>query len=154
MNTTASPYRPLPETFRRGGFTYRLLKRAGGVVLLEKTKPNLPGPMFEVAILRRRPEHTWPNGIVTPAREAMPPDEAFGREAWDFAYNRNRAEAAFARMAVELPPGAYSDASDRGGCCPDPPRHSDSLLDSSQPPRERPGDTPNESEEDVPCPAN
>jgi hypothetical protein len=125
-------FRPLPETFRHGGFDCRVVKRQSRVVLVQKTKPNLPKPMFEVAVVRLLPAQTPPSGKTSPPREAMPRDEDFGKTAWDFAYSRERAEAALARLASEAPAGPEcSDSDPRGGILT-PPEHQNAEVLASR----------------------
>jgi hypothetical protein len=125
-------FRPLPGIFRHGGFDFRVVKRVGWLVLVEKTKPNLPKPMYEVAVVRQLKARHWPDGRTTPDLETMPPDSAFGKEAWDFAYGRERAEAAFARMAREASTQAAGNDPDGGGGILTPPEHQNSTADVRQ----------------------
>ena len=70
---------PLPETFRAGGFDFKLLKRDGMVALFEKT--NGGRVLYEVVIIRQLPAQTI-YGRTYPPREAMPLSEAWGSEGW------------------------------------------------------------------------
>ena len=74
---------PIPETFVRDGYTSQLIKRAGLVTLWERAKPGVK-PHYEVAVLSVHPAHTWPDGRTVPERESMPPNEAWGLEAWTY----------------------------------------------------------------------
>jgi len=76
---------PLPDRFRRAGCNYRLLKREGDVALLEQSKPNWSKPAYEVVIVQKHRAKTWPDGRVIEAREAMPPDEAWGEAGWTYS---------------------------------------------------------------------
>ena len=85
---------PLPTTFRHGGFAFRLLTRAADVALFEKRKPTHTRSFFEVVIVQRRPEATFPGGHITPAHEAMPASEQWGSAGWSYS-DREGAEARF-----------------------------------------------------------
>jgi len=85
---------PLPTTFRHGGFAFRLLTRAADVALFEKRLPGVNRASFEVVIVQRRPEATFPGGRVTPAHEAMLASEQWGSAGWSFS-DRASAEARF-----------------------------------------------------------
>ena len=124
-------FRPLPETFRHGGFDFRVVKRQGRVVLVQKTKAKMPNPMFEVALLRLIPEFTFPGKATTPAHEAMPRDEDFGKTACDFAYSRDRAEAAFARLAREASTQAAANDPDPRGGVLTPDEHQNSIREAT-----------------------
>jgi hypothetical protein len=76
---------PLPERFRRGGCNWRLLKRTGDVALLEQSKPNWSRPAYAVVLVQKHKAKTWPDGRVIEAREAMPPDEAWGDAGWTYS---------------------------------------------------------------------
>ena len=76
---------PLADKFRRGGCDWRLLKRAGDVALLEQSKPNWSKPAYAVVIVQKHRAKTWPDGRVSEAREAMPPDEAWGTLGWTYS---------------------------------------------------------------------
>ena len=76
---------PLTDKFRRGGCDWRLLKRPGDVALLEQSKPNWSKPAYAVVIVQRHKAKTWPDARVIEAREAMPPDEAWGELGWTYS---------------------------------------------------------------------
>jgi hypothetical protein len=70
---------PLPETFREGGFGFKLVAREGSVALFKKTKPRIESATFyEVVIVQMMNDHTWPDGHVSPAHEYMPGSEKWG----------------------------------------------------------------------------
>jgi hypothetical protein len=115
MSCTTETIRPLPETFRHGGFDYTLLRRQGLLALAQKTSPKWKQPMFEVGWLRQLPAQTCPSGRDYPARESFFRDEDFGKTAFDLAYDRDGAETAFARMAREASPSATVNDSEGGG---------------------------------------
>jgi hypothetical protein len=68
--------KPLPERFNSDGFAFRLIFRDGRVALLGKRKsgwrPELE--LWEVVLIQRVGDHTFPNGVLVPAHEAMPTD--------------------------------------------------------------------------------
>jgi len=53
--------RALPETFREGDFVFRLIEREGDIALLEKRKPSISNPLYEVVIVQEMEAHTWPD---------------------------------------------------------------------------------------------
>lgn len=85
---------PIADTFRLGGFDYRLLNRVGDVALFEKSKPHHRRPCYDLVIVQKRKEKHWPDGRVTPAREAMPKWEQWGDAGWSFS-GFQEAEARF-----------------------------------------------------------
>jgi hypothetical protein len=76
---------PLPASFRSGGFDFRLVKRTGDIALFEKRKPTHTRSFFEVVIVQKRKEATFPSGRVTPAHEAMPASEQWGSAGWSYS---------------------------------------------------------------------
>lgn len=68
---------PLPAAFKDRGFDFKQIDRQGEIALFSKTKGN--NRSFEVVIVQKCPEHTWPNGNTSPAHEAMPSPETWGR---------------------------------------------------------------------------
>ena len=92
---------PIADKFRRGGCNWRLLKRTGDVALLEQSKPNWSKPAYAVVIVQRHKAKTWPDGRVIEAREAMPPDEAWGEAGWIYS-NLPPAEVKFETLIRSL----------------------------------------------------
>jgi len=76
---------PLAKTFRFDGFDFELVQREGDVALFRKSKPTHRDPSYEVVILRKHPEQTFPSGKFYPARESMPPSESWGTEGWSYS---------------------------------------------------------------------
>lgn len=81
--------KPLPETFTpnrdqsgpSGRYEFKILKRTGDVVLLQKVNHNHPEntpPNYEVIVVQHRPKQVWPDGRVTDERESMPSPEEWG----------------------------------------------------------------------------
>ena len=107
--------RPLPETFRIGGWDFTLVERVGDVVLARKVHPDVPRAAYEVAIVQRHETYTIA-GTTVPAHEAMPGTETFGRLAWapaDLPTARARFEAV--KAARRGGQGAAADAEGPGG---------------------------------------
>jgi len=71
----------LPHTFTLDGFAFRLIQRTGDVALFEKRKPAHSRESFEVVIIQKHPAETI-CGREYPARESMPPSEAWGTSGW------------------------------------------------------------------------
>lgn len=77
---------PLPKMFKRDGFDFELVHRNDGVAMLRKTKRGETRTIesWEVVKLDRVKAKTFPNGISTPAHEAMPSSESWGQSGWTF----------------------------------------------------------------------
>lgn len=84
MSTTTEQevYRPLEQSFREDGFSFQLVARQGDVALFAKTQPKHTVPGYEVVIVQKHKATYWPDGRVSPAREAMPRSEEWGTKAW------------------------------------------------------------------------
>jgi hypothetical protein len=68
----------LPLTFTERGFAYQQIERQGDVAIYSQT--NHAGIVrYEVVRIRIQREHTWPNGVTTPEKEAYPASTAWGR---------------------------------------------------------------------------
>lgn len=74
----------IESTFRYAGFDFELIKRVGSLAVFKKKKPSHSRSSFEVVRLNRHKDHQWPDGKVSPAHEAMPPSEQWGRRGWTF----------------------------------------------------------------------
>jgi hypothetical protein len=72
---------PLAKTFRKDGFDFAQIDRVDDVAVYHKTK-GAQVESFEVVIVQKRAEHTWPNGDTTPAHESMPSSESWGTLGW------------------------------------------------------------------------
>src|SRR3989442_10386434 len=75
--------KPLPTKFRYHRFDFHQIMRAGDVVLLSKTRPNLLRPSYEVVVVRRCPEISIA-GRVIPSRECLPRAEMWGTCGWTY----------------------------------------------------------------------
>ncbi len=87
----------LLDQFRSDGFDFRLLKRAGDVALLVKSKPG-GTPSYEVVKLVCAPDREM-FGRIIPAHEAMPPSESWGQRGWTYC-DHDRAEVKFAKLSA------------------------------------------------------
>ena len=93
----------LPVKFSDRGFDFELCDRQGDVALLAKRKGDVLS--YEVVIVQKRAAHTWPNGNTTPAHEAMPPSESWGK--FGFTYpTKEPAQARLAKLVAENAPDA------------------------------------------------
>lgn len=76
---------PLPQTFIKKGWTFEVLQRIGDVVLVSKKhRTHKEREFFEVHVVAKCPEHTFPNGNTVPARESLRCSEQFGTYAWAY----------------------------------------------------------------------
>lgn len=74
---------PLAPTFRADGFDFEQVEREGDLAIYRKTKgENQEG--FELIVIQKRAEHTWPNGNTTPPHEAYPSSESWGTSGFTF----------------------------------------------------------------------
>jgi hypothetical protein len=106
--------KPLPRTFRIGGWDFTTVERIGDVVLLRKVHPDVTRPAYEVAIVQKHETYTI-GGCVVEAHEAMPGTEAFGRLAWapsSFDAARRRFAALVAARGGGAATPAASEAPD------------------------------------------
>jgi hypothetical protein len=71
---------PLPQTFRRSGWDYKVLSRDGDVAVLEQTKAGCD-TRYEVVVVQRHNGYEI-GGKVMPPGEAMPSPEQWGRLGW------------------------------------------------------------------------
>jgi hypothetical protein len=105
---------PLPSTFQKGGFSFRLISREGDIALFEKFKPCITtSRLFEVVIIQKMGQHTWPDGRTTEPREYMPSSEQWGIYGWSFtdidqAWAKFRTLRAAAALEKETEPGESS----------------------------------------------
>lgn len=78
-------YTRLPDRFSKHGQAFTLLKRVSDIALVEQSAPHWKTPVYVVAIVQHRKQHTFPNGHVTLAHEAMPSPEQWGDVAWTYS---------------------------------------------------------------------
>jgi len=99
-STALESLRLLPEEFEADDYQLRQIGRGGNMVLLEKSKPTHRLPSYEVIRVWRYPAECI-RGRHYPAREAMPPSEAWGTDGWTFT-DLGQAIRKFERL-VEAP---------------------------------------------------
>jgi len=96
-------YKKLPKSLRKvkHGYDFTLIKRKGDIAWYEARYLNgneLQG--YVVAKIRKRNEHTYPNGIVEEAHEYFPAPSAFGQDAWFYmAKSKSIAEEHFMSLS-------------------------------------------------------
>lgn len=93
--------KPLASTFTSKKFLFTQVKRVGDVAIFERKRPEWKHPGYEVVRVRKYPEYVIA-GVKVEAHEALPPDEAFGKEGWAVA-NLARAEEIFDKLVKENP---------------------------------------------------
>jgi hypothetical protein len=100
----SSEYRPLETKFTRAERTWWAVARQGDVALLAGTNQKSHQWLYEVVIVQQLPKHRFPNGNVSPAREAMPSNSQWGQKGWSL-HGWDRAWQVFEDKAKELAPG-------------------------------------------------
>lgn len=86
-----------PTTFGSDGFDFHQLRREGDIAMLVKQKPTFSFRSYEVVIIQKRDAYTWPNGLTTPAHEAMPSSRDWGAYGWSYQ-TREDAEMRFKNL--------------------------------------------------------
>lgn len=86
--------KPLPTHFIGTGdqgavgdqpaFHFLILKRTGRIILLQKTRGESGSLSYEVAIVQKVAQRTFPNGITTPQHESMPSSSKWGDSGWSY----------------------------------------------------------------------
>jgi hypothetical protein len=76
--------KPLPKTFKSGGFHFKQLMREGNVALFAKAKPHFTRESYEVVVVQQRPGGVF-KGKPFPPHESMPPSESWGRLGWSYS---------------------------------------------------------------------
>ena len=75
----------LVESFEEGRYRYRQIERHGMLAIFEQQHKDNPRVVrYEVVRIRIQRAHTWPDGTVTPEKEAYPPSSAWGTSGWTF----------------------------------------------------------------------
>jgi hypothetical protein len=82
--------------FTRSGFSHELLRQSGPVCLVERSRNGFSH--FEVFILQRHKEQTWPNGTITPPGWHYPSSHDWGERGWTNT-TIEKARERFARLA-------------------------------------------------------
>lgn len=84
---------PLPSTFRKSGWDYKLISREDDVAVFEQTKPGVEDPRFEVVKVQSHGGFTINGKVVAPA-EHMPSSEQWGI----YGFTLTSREAAFKKV--------------------------------------------------------
>src|SRR6266481_4347918 len=74
----------LERELEDGRFKYVQVERRGDVALYTQTHKASGTIRYEVIKIKIQAEHTWPNGVTTPEKEAYPGSGSWGREGWTF----------------------------------------------------------------------
>ena len=95
-----------------GRFQYVQVERRENVALYTQTHKASGTIRYEVIKIKIQAEHTWPNGVTTPEKEAYPGSGSWGREGWTFfeitAAQQKMGEL-LASAADEPPPAAAAE---------------------------------------------
>jgi hypothetical protein len=75
----------LPLSFQKDGFSFSQIKRSPYVAIYLKSKDS--HSHYEVVEIQSLPPKIWPDGSISPLREAFPPPESWGSKAWTFSQN-------------------------------------------------------------------
>jgi hypothetical protein len=70
---------PLPTAFEDRLFRYAQIERTGDVAIFTQTHKASGHVRYEVVLIRVQKEHAWPNGNITPEKEAYPGSTSWGR---------------------------------------------------------------------------
>jgi hypothetical protein len=75
-------------SFIARSYPYTLLRdsteRRGDVAMYTQTHKASGTIRYEVIKIKVQAEHTWPNGVTTPEKEAYPGSGSWGRDGWTF----------------------------------------------------------------------
>jgi hypothetical protein len=74
--------KPIPQTFTRWGYTGRILKREGDVVLAEKQDSKKPERKFYEVMLVQKHNGFTIAGKTFPPSEYLPRDDQWGEAGW------------------------------------------------------------------------
>ena len=93
---------PLETTFTKYAYRYEQVERQGDVAIFRQThKENAAVVRFEVVKVHIQPEHVWPNGTMTPEKEAMPGSSSWGRDGWT-CWDLPQAQALMAALQTKV----------------------------------------------------
>jgi len=67
-----------------GRFRYAQVERRENIALYTQTHKASGHVRYEVIKIKIQAEHTWPNGVTTPEKEAYPGSGSWGRDGWTF----------------------------------------------------------------------
>ena len=73
---------PLQREFEDRLFRYTQIERQGDIAIFCQTHKESRCHRFEVVKIRVQPAHTWPNGTISPEREAYPGSTSWGAQGW------------------------------------------------------------------------
>lgn len=93
----------LETTFKNQDYTYEQASRDGDVAtyIVRSANTNVTHG-YEVIKIKKIKEKTFPNGITTPAHEAYPSNEDFGKTAWYYMYGQaDKAKARYQELVTE-----------------------------------------------------
>ena len=74
----------LEHELEDGRFQYVQVERRDNVALYTQTHKASGTIRYEVIKIKIQAEHTWPNGVTTPEKEAYPGSGSWGRDGWTF----------------------------------------------------------------------
>ena len=98
----AESIKPLPKEISRWQSKWTQLLRRKDLVLYKQESKE--GALhYNVMWVRRRKEKVWPNGKVTPAREALPTESEWGLYGWTYT-ELETAVKVFDKKKNEEPP--------------------------------------------------
>ena len=95
-----------------GRFQYVQVERRENVALYTQTHKASGTIRYEVIKIKIQAEHTWPNGVTTPEKEAYPGSGSWGRDGWTFfalAPAQQKMGELLASAADEPPPSATAE---------------------------------------------
>lgn len=92
---------PIETAFEDRKYRFTQVERHGDIAIYEQQHKENPRVIrYEVIRIRVQKEKTWPDGSVTPEREAYPGSSAWGRDGFTcFTLEEARALAATLRQA-------------------------------------------------------
>jgi hypothetical protein len=94
---------PISITLTDRSYTYTQVQRHDNLAIYrQEHKESAKAVRFEVIRIRVQPEHTWPNGAVSPERETYPSSAAWGRDGFT-CFTLPEAEALLADLASRRP---------------------------------------------------
>lgn len=100
-------HKPLPKHISRWKSKWTQIQREGDLTIYTQVFKGEENEVvyFNTMWVRRRAEKVWPNGQVTPAREALPTESEWGLYGWTYTTLKH-AEAKF-KEAKKNPPKGY-----------------------------------------------
>lgn len=104
-------YQPLPAEFKARGFHHRLRRREGDVCIFERKAPHHEEAHFEVIVVQRFEERSFPDGRTCPPKEGYPSAEQWGTQGWTYGTFED-AKRRFNSLSDSNPYPTVSDSSD------------------------------------------